>query len=45
MPKEAQEDTNCYLNGNMIIEKTEIKNLDRLTFGNNNMFIVMIPGT
>jgi hypothetical protein len=37
------EDSGCYLNGNPIIEKSEILHLDRLTFGTNNMFIVIIP--
>ncbi len=39
------EDSACYLNGDSITEKTELKHLDRLTFGTNNMFVVVIPGT
>lgn len=39
------EDSACYLNGDTITEKTQILHYDRLTFGTNNMFIVMIPGT
>ena len=39
------EDSACYLNGDTITEKTQILHYDRLTFGTNNMFIVMIPDT
>lgn len=38
------EDSGCYLNGDSIVQKIELKNLDRLIFGTNNMFIVVIPG-
>ena len=38
------EDSGCYLNGDPIIETTELKTLDRLTFGTNNMFVVVLPG-
>ena len=38
-----EEDSNCYLNGDPITEKIEIKNCDRLTFATNNMFVVQIP--
>lgn len=37
------EDSACYLNGDSITQKTELRNLDRLTFGTNNMFVVVIP--
>ena len=37
------EDSSCYLNGDYLTEKKEMKTLDRLTFGMNNMFIVIIP--
>ena len=37
------EDSGCYLNGEHINQKQEIKNLDRISFGTNNMFIVIIP--
>ena len=33
------------MNGNMISEKTELQHLDRLIFGSNNMFVVMLPGS
>lgn len=39
------EDSGCYLNGDPISNKVELKTLDRLTFGTNNMFIVVIPNT
>ena len=39
------EDSGCYLNGELILTKTELMHLDRLTFGTNNMFIVIIPDT
>lgn len=39
------EDSGCYLNGEPIKEKTELMHFDRLTFGTNNMFVVLIPGT
>lgn len=32
------------MNGDNISQKTELRNLDRLTFGTNNMFVVVIPG-
>jgi hypothetical protein len=38
------EDSSCYLNGDNINKITELKHLDRLIFGTNNMFIVIIPG-
>jgi|LakMenEpi03Aug12_release.lakeMendotaPanAssembly.Ray.scaffolds.fasta_scaffold100093_4 hypothetical protein len=37
------EDSACYLNGDNITQKTELKHLDRLIFGTNNMFVVIIP--
>lgn len=40
---EIGDDSACYLNGDIIKEKTELKHFDRLTFGTNNMFVVLIP--
>ena len=31
------------MNGQLITKRFEIKNMDRLVFGNNNMFAVVIP--
>ena len=31
------------MNGDNISKKIQLKNLDRLTFGTNNMFVVCIP--
>ena len=39
-----EEDSNCYINGDPIVEKIELKHYDRLTFATNNMFVVQIPG-
>lgn len=39
------EDSGCYLNGDVVSGKLELKTLDRLTFGTNNMFIVVLPGS
>lgn len=38
------EDSNCYINGDPVLEKMELKDYDRLTFATNNMFVVQIPG-
>ena len=43
-PNFTGQDSGCYLNGSPILERTELFNLDRLTFGTNNMFIVSLPG-
>lgn len=40
---EENEDTGVYLNGNNVTEQKELMNYDRLTFGTNNMFLVLIP--
>lgn len=37
------EESGCYLNGDMISKEEEIFNLDRISFGTNNMFLVVIP--
>ena len=37
------EDSSCYLNGDYLTEKKQISSFDRLTFGTNNMFVVIIP--
>lgn len=39
------DDSGCYLNGDVVSEKIPLRTLDRLTFGTNNMFIVVIPET
>lgn len=39
------EDANCYLNGDLVETKVELHHLDRLSFGTNYMFLVLIPGT
>lgn len=44
-PISEEEDSGCCLNGCPIIGRTELMHFDRLTFGTNNMFIVLIPGT
>ena len=33
------------MNGDYLTEKKELKTFDRLSFGTNNMFVVIIPGT
>ena len=43
-PIEEGEDSSCYVNGDAVTKRTELKHYDRLTFGTNNMFVVMIPG-
>jgi hypothetical protein len=37
------DETNCYLNGDQIIKEETLYHLDRLSFGTNNMFLVMLP--
>ena len=41
---EEEEDSGCCLNGSPITGRVELMHFDRLTFGTNNMFIVLIPG-
>ena len=42
-PTLENEDSGCYLNGNYIMKKTELMHLDRLIFGTNNFFVIIIP--
>ena len=39
------EESGCYLNGDMISKEEQIYHLDRISFGTNNMFLVLIPET
>lgn len=39
------EETGCYLNGDMINKEEQIFHLDRISFGTNNMFLVVVPDT
>lgn len=39
------DDSNCYLNGDQITKLEKIYHLDRISFGTNNMFLVLIPST
>lgn len=39
------EESGCYLNGDMIEKQEKIFHLDRISFGTNNMFLVLIPET
>lgn len=38
------DESNCYLNGDQIGKEERLFNLDRLSFGTNNMFLVLLPG-
>ena len=38
------EESNCYLNGDQISKEEQLYHLDRLSFGTNNMFLVLLPG-
>lgn len=38
------EESNCYLNGDQIVKPEKLYHLDRLSFGTNNMFLVLLPG-
>lgn len=38
------DESNCYLNGDQISKQEKLYHLDRLSFGTNNMFLVMLPG-
>lgn len=37
------EDSGCYLNGDLIGKEAPIYHLDRISFGTNNIFLVLIP--
>jgi hypothetical protein len=37
-------DSNCFLNGDQAIKQERLYNLDRVSFGTNNIFLIMIPG-
>jgi hypothetical protein len=39
------EESNCYLNGDLILAETKLFHLDRLSFGTNNMFLFLLPGS
>lgn len=45
LPQFEGADSNCFLNGDQISEKQPLHNLDRLSFGTNNIFLVLLPGT
>lgn len=38
-------DSSIYLNGDQIAKEERLFNLDRLSFGTNNMFLLLLPGT
>ena len=42
---EEDEDSDVYLNGDSLTERTEIFHLDRVAFGANHMFVVVIADT
>ena len=42
-PTLENEDSGCYLNGNPIVKKIALMHLDRLIFGTNNFFVIIIP--
>lgn len=37
-------DSNIYLNGDQLSSGTRLWHLDRVSFGTNNMFVMMVPG-
>jgi hypothetical protein len=39
------EDSGCYLNGNLVGAEEKIYHLDRVSFGTNNIFLLLLPGT
>lgn len=41
----STENSDVYVNGDVLTEKFEIFHLDRISIGATHMFIVMIPGT
>lgn len=41
----ASSDNFVYLNGQLVTEPTEVLHYDRLKFGVNSIFLVIIPGT
>lgn len=43
-PEGAGEESNCYLNGDQITGEERLFHLDRLSFGTNNMFLLLLPG-
>jgi hypothetical protein len=43
-PEANGEESNCYLNGDLLSQETPLLHLDRLSFGTNNMFLFVSPG-
>lgn len=39
------EESGCYLNGDMIVKEEQVFHLDRISFGTNNMFLLLLPET
>ena len=37
------EESSCYLNGDHLTKKEQVYHLDRVSFGTNNMFLVIVP--
>lgn len=42
---EGGEDSGCYLNGNLVSAEERIYHFDRVSFGTNNIFLVVLPGS
>ncbi len=38
-------ESNCFLNGDQVSEPQRLYHLDRVSFGTNNIFLVLLPGT
>lgn len=43
MPEDNE--SNIYLNGDQLTSGTLLCHLDRISFGTNNMFLILLPGT
>ncbi len=41
---EGGEDSGCYVNGNLVAGEEKIYHLDRVSFGTNNIFLLLLPG-
>ena len=40
----VEEESNCFINGEMIVKETRLFHEDRLIFGTASTFLILIPG-
>ena len=44
VPAVKEGESSCFINGDMISQKEKLSHLDRVSFGTNNIFLLLLPG-